>query len=161
MPSILWSWIRLGRSRTCLESAQALDDELVVLDLRQARRVHRPDDAHAGDLDREAPTVWGVLGLTQSGGLRERRVALLVLHAHGEGRGLEALHDSRLPADPVVGVRNRAGQRDAERESAQVVHLDDDRQAGGPRARDGEESEVDGVSESERGELDLRGLSGQ
>jgi len=73
--------------------AERFDDEVVVFALRQAGDSDAADDAGAGDMDGEAATVSGVVGVGEVVAFAEGAVGLLECEADGVGAAMEAGDD--------------------------------------------------------------------
>ncbi|CAM2155776.1 hypothetical protein PT2222_340073 [Paraburkholderia tropica] len=114
--------------------AQRLDDEFVVLALRQPRDGHRADHADAVDSDRKRAAVRRVFGKRQTVFLGERRARLLHAQADRVRAAAEVIDDARLAAHPVGVVGRGAGERAEEQRVAEGAHVNGD----GMRARHGQ-----------------------
>jgi hypothetical protein len=138
--------------------AEAFDSKVVIGALGQAGDGNAAYDAGAGDVDGEATTVGGVIGVGQGVFFAEGGAALLELKADLIGAAVEAGDDIRFALDPAGVIRCRARESGVEEglvRIAEAADIDDDREL----AREGKlaegEAEAPGGIVVEVGEVKL------
>ena len=145
------------------EKADGFDSEVVVVALRESGDGDGADDARSGDVDGEAATVGGVVGVGKRVALGELPALLFKEEADGVGGAVEACDDVDLSRDPALAVGGGSGERGVEEllvGLAEAADVDDDALiAGGCEIAEGQ-AEMPGGVVVEGGEAEFGFLSG-
>jgi hypothetical protein len=121
--------------------AEGFDDEVVVFALWEAGDGDAADDAGAGDVDREAAAVGGVVGVGEVVAFAEGAVALLERQTDGIRAAMEASDDVGFALHPARVVGRGASERGVEEwlvRLAEAADIDDE----GLTAGDGQLAEA-------------------
>jgi hypothetical protein len=116
--------------------AESFDDEVVIFALGQAGDRDAADDAGAGDVDREAAAVSGVVGVGQVVAFAEGAVGLLEPEADGVGAAVEAGDYIRFALNPAGIVWSGASEGGVEEWLvwlAEAADIDDEGLVAGER----------------------------
>jgi hypothetical protein len=145
------------------EKADGFDGEVVVFALREARDGDGTDDASSGDVDREAATVCGVVGVGEAVAFGELTALLFEKEADGVRRAMEACYDVDLSLNPALAVGGSAGECRVEEllvGLAEAADVDDDTLVAGEGQIAEGQAQLPGSVVVEGGEAEFGFLTG-